>query len=293
MDNTPIISIIIPVYNAEEHIEECFKSILNQTFKDFEIICIDDGSTDNSLKILYEQARLDKRIKILTQGNCGPGKARNCGLENAKGSFICFIDIDDNFYDNNALMNLIVTQKRYKSDLVIGKISVIDFNNNEQIKIRGWNKVKSNVLYKTEELYNNLFQCISVPVFAKLYKKEIILKYNIKFSNYKASEDMLFVYTYILNCTNVIFIKDLIVNYSVFQECSLSSFNSYYLLDSCYAYKDLKKVIQEKKLNKFLNKTFLISYISCLIYVLKRVSIINKLKVLKEFLYWGVNLLCE
>lgn len=293
MDNTPIISIIIPVYNAEEHIEECFKSILNQTFKDFEIICIDDGSTDNSLKILYEQARLDKRIKILTQGNCGPGKARNCGLENAKGSFICFIDIDDNFYDNNALMNLIVTQKRYKSDLVIGKISVIDFNNNEQIKIRGWNKVKSNVLYKTEELYNNLFQCISVPVFAKLYKKEIIQNYKINFNNYKAAEDMLFVYTYILHCSSMVFIEDLIVNYKVLQANSLSSFNSSYLLDSCNAYRDLKQVIEDKGLDKLLNRSLLNSYVCCFGYVFKRVSFINKLRILKKFLLMGVNILCK
>lgn len=293
MTKKPIISIIIPVYNAEKHIELCIENILSQTFKDYEIICIDDGSTDASFKILNEQKLLDKRIRVINQENRGPGAARNLGISLAMGTFICFIDIDDCFTDNNSLTNLICAQMRYNSDFVVGKISVIDSNSHKQIKIRGWNNVQSNILYKTDKLYNKLFQCISAPVFAKLYKKEIILKYNIKFSNYKASEDMLFVYTYILNCTNVIFIKDLIVNYSVFQECSLSSFNSYYLLDSCYAYKDLKKVIQEKKLNKFLNKTFLISYISCLIYVLKRVSIINKLKVLKEFLYWGVNLLCE
>ena len=293
MSSETIISIIIPVYNAEKHIEQCLRSILSQTFTNFEIICIDDGSTDKSLSVLKKQAKFDERIKIFTQENNGPGNARNLGINNAKGSFICFIDIDDCFSNENALMNLILAQNEHDSDLVIGKISVIDSNSYKQIKIRGWNKVKSNILYKVDELYNNLFQCISAPVFAKLYKKEIIKSNNITFNNYKAGEDMLFVYTYVLNCNNLVFIDDLIINYNVLQINSLSSFNSIHLLDSCYAYKDLGQAIQRKNLNNILNKTLLISYIYCFGYVLKRVSLNNKIKIIKKFCEMGSFLICK
>ena len=87
------LSIIIPVYNVEKYLPKCLDSILNQSFKDFEIICINDGSSDNSLKILEEYK--DKRIIIINKENAGSGVARNAGLEIAKGEYIFFVDGDD------------------------------------------------------------------------------------------------------------------------------------------------------------------------------------------------------
>ena len=83
------ISIIIPVYNAEQYLRECLDSALAQTVKEKEIICIDDGSTDGSYLILQNYQADYKQIRVLRQGNSGPGKARNVGLENAKGEYVC------------------------------------------------------------------------------------------------------------------------------------------------------------------------------------------------------------
>lgn len=89
------ISVIIPVYNAEPYLPECLDSVLKQTYQNFEIICVNDGSADNSLAVLKEYASLDKRIKVLSQKNQGQSVARNKGLDEAKGKYILFLDSDD------------------------------------------------------------------------------------------------------------------------------------------------------------------------------------------------------
>jgi len=95
---TPKISVIIPVYNRAQTIARCLKSCLDQTFQDFEIICINDGSTDNSLQILDEYAQNDKRFSVISQQNKGEASARNRALDIAKGDYIAFLDSDDYFH---------------------------------------------------------------------------------------------------------------------------------------------------------------------------------------------------
>ena len=95
LDYTPKISVIIPVYNVEEYLCQCLESVIKQTLREIEIICIDDGSTDNSLKILQEYAQKDRRITVLKQENLHAGVARNAGLAVAKGEYIHFLDSDD------------------------------------------------------------------------------------------------------------------------------------------------------------------------------------------------------
>lgn len=91
----PKISIIVPVYNVEKYLKKCLNSLINQTLTDIEIICINDGSTDNSLNILKEFAQKDSRVKILTQQNCGQSAARNYGISTATGEYLGFVDSDD------------------------------------------------------------------------------------------------------------------------------------------------------------------------------------------------------
>ena len=102
----PKISVIIPVYNMEKFVKECLNSVVNQSLKDIEIICIDDGSIDNSLQILKDYEKNDKRIKILSQKNNGVGSARNRGIDISKGEFIAFLDSDDKYINMNSLENL-------------------------------------------------------------------------------------------------------------------------------------------------------------------------------------------
>ena len=108
----PYISVIIPVYNQEKYIEECVKSVINQSLKDIEIICVNDGSTDGSYWLLRGLGELDKRIKIIDQDNHGVSYARNVALESANGEFVYFLDSDDYIPDNNVLSDLYYAAKK-------------------------------------------------------------------------------------------------------------------------------------------------------------------------------------
>lgn len=101
------VSVIIPVFNAEDYIEKCIKSVLSQSLEDIEVICVDDGSTDNSKAILEKMAEGDSRIKVFSQVNSGAGIARNLGLKNAIGKFIAFMDSDDYYPDKYTLERLV------------------------------------------------------------------------------------------------------------------------------------------------------------------------------------------
>lgn len=94
-DVTPVISIIVPIYNAEKYLRECLDSIMGQTFSDIEVLCVDDGSTDSSPEILHEYAKKDSRFKVLIRRDFGPGTVRNVGLCHASGEYVMFCNSDD------------------------------------------------------------------------------------------------------------------------------------------------------------------------------------------------------
>lgn len=110
-----MVSVIIPVYNAEKYIRECLDSVLDQTMNQLEVICIDDGSTDNSLHILQEYQLADARIKLISQKNQGSGPARNKGLEEANGRYVAFLDADDFWHDKYALGKVVKAAEENES----------------------------------------------------------------------------------------------------------------------------------------------------------------------------------
>lgn len=124
MNNIPLISIIVPVYNVENYVDKCIDSVLSQTYKDWELILVDDGSTDNRGKICDDYALKDSRIKVIHKENGGLPSARKAGLEIAKGDFIFHLDGDD-FIPENTLEILINKQKECDADIVIGDFQVV------------------------------------------------------------------------------------------------------------------------------------------------------------------------
>ena len=127
----PKISVVVPVYNVEKFLERCLNSIVNQTFKDIEIICVNDGSTDNSRKILDKYTNYSN-IKIIDQINAGLSEARNTGLLNAKGEYIAFIDSDD-YIDPNFFEVLYNTAFEKNSDIECA--GIIRENNKKKIEL--------------------------------------------------------------------------------------------------------------------------------------------------------------
>lgn len=204
-----LISIIVPVYNIEKYLPRCIESILDQTYKNWEAIFINDGSTDNSLKILEEYKKRDERIKIIDKKNAGSGAARNTGIEHSGGGYLAFLDSDD-WYEKNFLEKLYNNLIENNSDVAMcnPKMTYDDMSKNKKINTYFFNEIELN---KTPE---KILRILAMPVvWNKLYKKEIIVKNGIKFPNCSFCEDVEFLYKTFLYVNKVSKIEDTLYNY--------------------------------------------------------------------------------
>lgn len=171
----PKISVIVPVYNTSMYLEKCLTSLINQTLTDIEIICINDGSTDNSLEILEKFAKEDSRIKVLSQENAGLSVTRNNGIKAATGEYIGFVDSDD-YVDSSFYEKLYTAAKNNNADLSCATI----------IRKRP-DTEKYRVHYTEEKIYTELkdkLETCSIPkccyVWNKIYRTELIKDYPFK-----------------------------------------------------------------------------------------------------------------
>lgn len=182
---TTLLSIIVPYYNSNKYIERCILSILNQTHKDFELILVDDGSTDNSFQICQHFASIDNRIILLQKKNEGQGTARNLGLDNANGYYIGFVDSDD-FIEPKMYEILINEIAINKADIAICGYNVFRYNSNRR---RPLNYISNPVIYDNFDLMKAYVSTsvISAGPCNKLYKKELFDE--IRFASIRIDED--------------------------------------------------------------------------------------------------------
>lgn len=218
-NKTPLISIILPIYNAEKYIERALKSLINQSYKNIEILCIDDGSKDNSYNIIKEFK--DERIKLFRQENSGPAKARNVGLSNSKGEYIMFCDADD-WYEPNMCELMLETIIKQNVDFVICGCNIVDTYNTSIRSKEEFNyfKLKFNG-YCNIGIYE--FLMLNSMLWNKIFKKKIIDEYNIKFIDGYEHDDYNFFYKY-LCCSNHFYsIYNKIYNYEISNPQSVMS----------------------------------------------------------------------
>lgn len=181
------ISVIVPVYNVEEYLEQCLTSIVNQTMKDIEIIAVNDGSTDNSLNIINEFAGNYSNIVVLDKNNGGLSSARNFGIKHAKGEFISFVDSDD-FIEENMLEELYNMVQKCKADMVVSKIKLYEGSKVTDIIPRG--QYTKNILTKEEAVTEFLKTNITGHAWNKLYKKQLFYEGDIKYPEGLLYEDI-------------------------------------------------------------------------------------------------------
>lgn len=183
------LSIIIPVYNVEDYVAKCLKSLLNQAFQDYEIICINDGSTDNSLAVLHSFN--DERIKVINKKNEGSGIARNIGLEKAVGEYVFFVDGDD-WLEENSLQTMVNEADRLKTDILIfGGLSY--YGNKSQNGGYSADKLPRkyfNKVFSSQDIKQDIFKFPSTA-WTKLYRREFLQKNEIKFQAIKVGQDQL------------------------------------------------------------------------------------------------------
>ena len=182
------VSIIIPVYNAEKHLHKCLDSIINQTYKNIEIICINDGSTDNSLQILEEYAQKDRRIKIINQENKGVSVARNIGIKFTQTEYIMFVDSDDWIELETCELALNQIEKHQADICCFGVFEVSD----NRIYSRDW-EIRHLNQSENQDIDIDTKKAFIVNSVGKLFKTKFIKENDILFpSNIKNGEDAIF-----------------------------------------------------------------------------------------------------
>lgn len=193
----PKLSIIMPVYNVEEYLGESIESILQQTFKDFELILINDGSTDNSGEICEKYSKLDNRIRVMHKENSGAGSARNYGIMNSTGEFLAFVDSDDTI-ECNMYKTMIDIALKEESDIVVCGYKEIDYlMNNEKINttpLGNDNEIESDEIKEKVEEFLKKNQILGyASLFNKIYKREVIIRNNLFLNeDMKFAEDLSF-----------------------------------------------------------------------------------------------------
>lgn len=192
MNNSPKISIIVPVYNVEKYLRCCIDSILNQSFTDFELLLIDDGSKDRSGAICDEYAAKDSRIRVFHKENGGVSSARNLGLDNAKGEWVAFVDADDSVKEDffkNLFMHTDVG-----IDLVIGGYQEFgDFHNMNKIKNKHVFDFSDSADYLDIDPNGNKGLSIFYFPWGKLYRSSVLASQRLRFSTkMKLAEDSTF-----------------------------------------------------------------------------------------------------
>ena len=203
-----MISVIVPIYNVEEYLPACIESILNQTYRDLEILLIDDGSTDNSGKICDEYAEKDKRCIVIHQQNKGLSGARNTGLDNAKGEYISFIDGDDYIHPQ---MLEILYEALLKGDYDFSMALYKEVYAKEQIQLissYSFNEICRDQLmyglYNSSNKNNTYREMNFHAVWNKLYRRELI---NNTYFTSLSAEDTVFNTSIYLNNTSVNFYR--------------------------------------------------------------------------------------
>ena len=223
----PVISIIVPVYNTGLYLEECLNSIHNQTFKDYEVICVDDGSSDNSYEILNKYKNIIKNYKVIHQENQGVGSARNTALKHVNGDYIAFIDSDD-YIEKNYLDRLYSEACETNSDVVICNFYRYFDNYNLNLPVI-WKKSKG--IYNKESILKSLIPDILIHSYLwnKLWKRELFD--NLSFPDIKY-EDIAIMCDLFYKANKISVISDPLYHYrirktSIVRNYSISTQNDY------------------------------------------------------------------
>ena len=273
------ISIILPVYNTAKYLCLCLDSLKKQTLKDIEIICINDGSTDNSLDILKSYQENDSRFKILTQNNQGQSSARNRGIQEAKGEYIGFVDSDDYIEQtmfeklyHNALIN--------DSDITMCDINTfedkepIKFQNDPYMTLDLFSKEFDNITFNYSSTSKFLFR-ICVTPWNKVYKRNFLINYNISFPEGLFFEDNAFFLETHLKANKISIIREKLYNYRKVSTTSTMNGSDLKKLDFYKVFELMEDTLKKQNIYEKYKDYFLTHKKNTLIYWYKKLNDTN------------------
>ena len=261
MDNSNIkVSVIMPVYNAYDYLSPAMDSVIDQTLKEIEIICIDDGSTDHSLDIIRAYQAADERIRIVTENNAGVSIARNKGIIRARGEYIIFLDADD-FFEPTLLEKLYNTAKEYDLDIAVAKF---DYYNNKsskftpQIEEAHGNIFAPGAVVSKSEYPDYILQSTTGYVWNKMFRNSFIKNKELSFApELYVFEDVHFVCTSLSLAERVGRIDDVLVHHRIYSDQSRSKLFKKYYAQVPVVYLKVKDFLSQHGMYIPLSRSFL------------------------------------
>lgn len=226
MENNPKVSVIMPIYNSAEFLREGLDSILNQTLTDIEIVCVDDGSKDNSLEILREYEKKDSRVRVVEQENQGAGAARNHGMSYARGEYLSFLDSDD-FFERDMLKDAYDAAHADEADVCVFDADLFDHTTKEYKPCtwafrRQYFPGHQPFSPLEEGVRDNIFRMFNGWPWDKLYRREFVERIHLEYQNLRTTNDMFFVFIGLARAKKIVTVDKILVHQRVNVKTSLS-----------------------------------------------------------------------
>lgn len=242
------VSVIVPIYNAEAFLRPAMDSILDQSLREIEVICVDDGSTDGSLKIIKEYQKRDSRIRIATQNNAGPGMARNNGMRRARGEYIAFLDADD-FFNLDFLSRMYETAKRDDLDIAVGNY---DLYHNDTAKFRKnvtgeeQGLLAPGRVTSKKDFPDQIFQLTDGYVWSKLFRRSFLLEKKLSFpEELRMFEDVYFVVTALSLAERIAKCEGILIHHRVYSEQARGRLFKKYYAQAPQMYVNIKTFLMQ------------------------------------------------
>ena len=295
------ISVIIPIYNMEKHLENCIDSVLKQTLKDIEVILINDGSTDNSLSICNSYKKMDKRIKVINKCNSGVSSARNDGIKNSLGKYVTFIDSDD-WIEKDMLQSLYEQAERNNCDMCLCNyiLQFKDRSENIELEVGKSNIIEKEILTDLilpfvgpEKVGENFNIAGFRSPWGKLYKRSIIEENNIRFDDkLSIGEDVIFNLEFLANSKKVSHVRDFFYHYIQHEDSILNRYKVNYW-DICNSYiNKIENFLYKKELILLSEQRLCIEKLNSIILCIRNECSRQNRKKLYEKIRF-INLICS
>ncbi|WP_300382369.1 glycosyltransferase [Clostridium sp.] len=286
-----MVSLIIPVFNVEEYLEECLESIIAQSFSDYEVILVDDGSTDKSRSIINDYEKRFNNIKILYQKNKGVSEARNLALKHASGEYVLYVDSDD-FLKSNMLELMVNKAKKTKTDIVICNYTLYYGVNSSNNKEFSYNIVESKMYYPIEAVDMMLNFKLQGQLWNKLFKRSLLIENNFEFEPGRYIQDIFPVFKVINKSGKIAFIDEALYYYRQRETSTIHKRNIKLVEDYYHAmYSIIQYIIENKiKVNATSFKVFKASVLSYFIYHYTNANAENSYKDFKISKYISLDI---
>ncbi len=224
-DNRIAVTVVIPVYNSADRLCQCLDGLLAQTCADIEIICVNDGSTDDSLNILQKYEAIDRRVSIINQQNSGAGAARNVGIANANGEYIIFLDSDDVF-EPEMLELMSAQMERTESDAALCLYDAFDAHSGEVVT-DCWTApselLSSQAVFAPSDKCDCLFQLVQGWPWDKMFRTDFIRKHGLEYPRLPNSQDLVFIFQALALAERICVVKRVLVHRSMNRGASISN----------------------------------------------------------------------